>query len=175
MVACWNRIDTKNHYRIQSSYTSLRWRQNERNGVSNHQPHDCLPNRLFRHRWKKTSQFLFKKCLKKSWFLNFSKVDRWLVGEVYNHVGINGSKMAEGFSAFQRRSCFFVVVVFVFFTARSMVSLSFIHHRSFGDINSLWPSDTIWRHSSGSTLAQVMTNYVNQCWLIISEVQWHSY
>ena len=33
---------------------SLRWRHNERDGVSNHQPHHCLLNRLFRHRWKKT-------------------------------------------------------------------------------------------------------------------------
>ena len=28
----------------------LQWRHNERDGVSNHQPHDCLLNRLFRHR-----------------------------------------------------------------------------------------------------------------------------
>ena len=45
---------------------------------------------------------------------------------------------------------------------------------------SLWPSDTIWRHKSGSTLAQVMacclpapSHYLNQCWLIIRKVQWH--
>ena len=30
----------------------------------------------------------------------------WLVGEMDNHVAIYGSKVAEGFSAFQRRSCF---------------------------------------------------------------------
>ena len=36
-------------------WTSL-WRHNERNGVSNHQPYDCLLNRLFRHRPKKTSK-----------------------------------------------------------------------------------------------------------------------
>ena len=29
----------------------------------------------------------------------------WLVGEMDNHVAIYGSKVAEGFSAFQRRSC----------------------------------------------------------------------
>ena len=29
----------------------------------------------------------------------------WLAGEVVNHVGIYGSKAAEGLSAFQRRSC----------------------------------------------------------------------
>ena len=46
--------------------------------------------------------------------------------------------------------------------------------------NSLWPSDAIWRQGSGSTLAQVMaccltapSHYLNQCWLIISEIQWN--
>ena len=29
---------------------------NERDGASNHQPHDCLLNNLFRQRWKKTSK-----------------------------------------------------------------------------------------------------------------------
>ena len=32
--------------------TALQWRHNERNGVSNHQHHHCLLNRLFR-RWSK--------------------------------------------------------------------------------------------------------------------------
>ena len=43
--------------------------------------------------------------------------------------------------------------------------------------NSLRPSDAIWGHRSGSTLAQVMaccltapSHYLNQCWLIISKV-----
>ena len=47
-------------------------------------------------------------------------------------------------------------------------------HPSF---NSLWPSHTIRRHRSGSTLAQVMTcclaapsHYMNQCWHLVSEV-----
>ena len=30
----------------------------------------------------------------------------WLVGEVVNHVWLYGSKVAEGCSAFQRRSCY---------------------------------------------------------------------
>ena len=34
----------------------LHWRHNELNDVSNHQPHDCLHNRLFRRRLKKTSK-----------------------------------------------------------------------------------------------------------------------
>ena len=50
-----------------------------------------------------------------------------------------------------------------------------------GSINSLRPSDTIWLNRSRSTLAQVMacclmarSHYLNQCWLIISLVPWHS-
>ena len=35
---------------------TLQWRYNERDGVSNHQPHECLLNRLFRRRSKKTSK-----------------------------------------------------------------------------------------------------------------------
>ena len=34
----------------------LQWRHNERDSISNHRPHDCLLNRLFRHRSKKTSK-----------------------------------------------------------------------------------------------------------------------
>ena len=48
-------------------------------------------------------------------------------------------------------------------------------------LNSLWPSDAIWRCRSMSTLAQVMaccltapSHYLNQCWHTINKVQWHS-
>ena len=34
----------------------LRWRHNDHAGVSNHQPHGCLLNRLFRRKSKKTSK-----------------------------------------------------------------------------------------------------------------------
>ena len=37
-------------------FSPLRWRHNEHAGVSNHQPHGCLLNHLFRRRWKKTSK-----------------------------------------------------------------------------------------------------------------------
>ena len=36
---------------------ALQWRHNEHDGVSKYQPHDCLFNRLFRRRSKKTSKF----------------------------------------------------------------------------------------------------------------------
>ena len=35
---------------------ALRWRHNDHDGVSNHQPHHCLLNRLFRRRSRKTSK-----------------------------------------------------------------------------------------------------------------------
>ena len=48
-------------------------------------------------------------------------------------------------------------------------------------MNTMCPSDTIWWNITGSTLAQVMdrclmapSHYPNQCWLLISEILWHS-
>ena len=47
--------------------------------------------------------------------------------------------------------------------------------------NLLGPSNPIWGERSGSPLAQVMaccltapSHYLNQCWLIISKVEWYS-
>ena len=42
---------------VMGSSSPLRWRHNGFDSVSNHQPHDCLLNRLFRRRSKKTSKF----------------------------------------------------------------------------------------------------------------------
>ena len=42
---------------ISKDFTSLQWRHNEQVGVSNRQRLDCLSNRLFRPRSKKTSKF----------------------------------------------------------------------------------------------------------------------
>ena len=39
-----------------TAVASLQWRRNGCDGVSNHQPYDCLLNRLFRRRSKKTSK-----------------------------------------------------------------------------------------------------------------------
>ena len=48
-------------------------------------------------------------------------------------------------------------------------------------VNSLWPGDAIWRHGTWSTFDRVMacclmaqSHYLNQCWLIIGDVPWHS-
>ena len=56
----WTNIALCNRFRFWSNQTwpwiaipSLHWRHNERDGVSNHQPRDCLLNRICRRRWKK--------------------------------------------------------------------------------------------------------------------------
>ena len=43
--------NSENRHRVSNA---LRWRHNERDSVSNHQPHHCLLNRSFRRRSKKT-------------------------------------------------------------------------------------------------------------------------
>ena len=54
-------------------------------------------------------------------------------------------------------------------------------HYIYHILNSVWPSDTIWWERSGSTLAQVIawclmapSQYLNQCWVPITEVLLHS-
>ena len=44
------------HDYSRSSITPLQWRHNGHDSVSNHQPYDCLLNRLFRRKSKKTSK-----------------------------------------------------------------------------------------------------------------------
>ena len=46
----------KNNYVPNCPVELAQWHHNERDGVSNHQPHDCLLNCLFRRRSKKTSK-----------------------------------------------------------------------------------------------------------------------
>ena len=41
-------------------------------------------------------------------------------------------------------------------------------------IHSLWSSDAIWRRTTQWTLIRVMSCCLNQYWLTISKVQWHS-
>ena len=62
---CYLRHILEVHHHKQGASTScctvarintLQWRHSGRDGVSNHQPHDCLHNRLFRRRSKKTSK-----------------------------------------------------------------------------------------------------------------------
>ena len=77
----------------------------------------------------------------------------------------------------------FYPIQFDTFPCQTLWCYSIIHAVSLftGCCATLRPSDTIWRHRSGSILAQVMaccltapSHYLNQCWLIISKVLWHS-
>ena len=56
----WQKFDSKKVHKSMSHsndcWATIQWRHNEHDGVSNHQPHDCLLSRLFRHRSKKTSK-----------------------------------------------------------------------------------------------------------------------
>ena len=56
-IRCMTRHTVQYHwYDTWMIIGSLQRRHNERDGVSNHRPHDCLLNRLFRRRSKKTSK-----------------------------------------------------------------------------------------------------------------------
>ena len=52
----WLRMVCVDIRALWSPGVSLRWRHNGRDSVFNHQPHNCLLNRLFRRRSKKTSK-----------------------------------------------------------------------------------------------------------------------
>ena len=49
-------LNVNYHIVFSRAQIKLQWRHNGRDGVSNHQPHDCLLNRLFRSRSQKTSK-----------------------------------------------------------------------------------------------------------------------
>ena len=48
--------DTSMLFLVIGAVRPLQWRDNGHDGISNHQPHHCLLNRLFRRRSKKTSK-----------------------------------------------------------------------------------------------------------------------
>ena len=52
----WSVCSVQPIIKLQICTVALHWRHNDHDGVSNHQPHGCLLNRLFRRRSKKTSK-----------------------------------------------------------------------------------------------------------------------
>ena len=52
----YSRCVESNFYHYINEYAPLQWHHNGRDSVSNHQPHHCLLNRLFRRRSKKISK-----------------------------------------------------------------------------------------------------------------------
>ena len=76
-----------------------------------------------------------------------------------------------------------IIRIFFLMMGYDALILQHIPSRAFftNIFNSLGPSDAIWRWRPWSTLVQVMaccltapSHYLNQCWLIISKVLWHS-
>ena len=55
-VGCWVEFHPASLSEGWQQCDPLQWRHNGRDSVLNHQPHDCLLNRLFRRRSKKTSK-----------------------------------------------------------------------------------------------------------------------
>ena len=86
-----------------------------------------------------------------------------------------------GHRNYASRLCFIVLSCVLAQADLPIYPISSSLRLSHGCLNSLWPSDAIWRHRSRLTLAQVMaccltapSHYLNQCWLIITKVQWCS-
>ena len=86
----------------------------------------------------------------------------WTTFEDLNHCGTN---MLQ----FRVYLCLFLIQVSTYITVWAAV-------------NTLWPSDVIWRHRSGSTWVQIMaccltapSHNLNQCWLLINEAMSHSF
>ena len=106
---------------------SLRWRRNGHDSVSNHQPHDCLLNRLFRRRSMKT------------WKL---RVTGLCAGN------------SPGTGEFPARLASYAENVSIWW--RHHIIKSRISPIWSVRVNSLWPIDAIWWYLTRSTLAQVM-------------------
>ena len=76
----------------------------------------------------------------------------------------------------------YIIVTYHWFCVISMWHRSHIRTwEALRDINSFWPSDVIWPQRLGQILAHVMaccltapSYYLNQCWLIITGILWHS-
>ena len=148
-----------------SSHSSLQWRHNEPNGTSNHHPHNCLHNRLFRRRSKKTS----KPCV-----TGLCEGNSPVTGEFPAQMASNAENVSiwwrhhdEG-EKYEKHS--------IVSKAPRCVSES----NSRGEegiktiLNPLRPHDAMRRHKSRPALAQEMAccltepnHYLNQCYLII--------
>ena len=92
----------------------------------------------------------------------------WLVGEVVNHVGLYGSKVAEGCSAFQRRSCFDLVKQAKFATSGHFLENAREEWPELWHANVSWPSPELIKFWSWSVdfpfLASFWLSETGQIW-----------
>ena len=151
-----------NYYRI--NINPFHWgkakitrRHNGRDGISNHQPHHCLPNRLFRCRSKETS----KLCVTALCAGNSPGTDEFPAQMASN---------VENVSIWWRHHV-------------SVMPLSSLSMRNLGrqlcfHFNTLWLGYATQWHNCWSTLAHVTvccdgTKLLKQCWLVIKGALWH--
>ena len=151
--------------KIVTCISSLQWRHNGRDGVSNHQPHHCLLNRSFRRRLKKTSKLSATGlCVGNSPMTgefpaqmasNAENVSIW-----WRHHGNARSVLRDELHIHQEFCHYrgvFISLHRLTYNPGVQMSLSAI-------INSLWTSNAIWLHKSGLTAP---SPYLNHYWLII--------
>ena len=81
----------------------------------------------------------------------------------------------------QEASCYIILFLLCYIIFGDAGAYTVIHSFHIRAINSLGPSDAIWRWRSWATLVQIMaccltapSHYLNQCWLIIRKALWHS-
>ena len=148
----------------------LQWHHDECDGISNHQPHDCLLNRLFRHRSNKTSKFhITGLCAGNSPVTgefpaqranNVENVSIWWCHHSTALIGWFGSK-SSAFETIQNiEGCFVTLEI----SAKMIISWA---HKQFatqahtewnfkGYINPSSPSAAYMLQRIGSTLVQIM-------------------
>ena len=69
-VSLWAVSDSRSVFPSRRVESSLQWRHNGHNGVSNHRRLDCLLNCLFRRRSKKTSKLRVTGLCERNWSVN---------------------------------------------------------------------------------------------------------
>ena len=114
----------------------------------------------------------------------------WFMALVLNHLTRNNTLQIEGNFKLEShtspvapmRFCHQICLYMICGSQTSVWMTAKYGYEQSLQVNSLWPSDGIWRHRPLSTLAQVMpccltapSHYLNQCWLIVSTDKWRLY
>ena len=101
-------------------YNPLQWRHYQRDGVSNHQPHDYLFNRLFRHISTKTSELdVTGLCVGKSPVTGEFPAQRASYAEMFDSIWWRHHE------SFNQNNCDWCIVMHVCFNDHEFLSLLF--------------------------------------------------
>ena len=128
--------------------SALQWRQNERNGISNQQPHDCLLNFLFRCRSKKPSKLHVTGLCEGN-----SPVNSLHKGPVTRKMFSFDDVIMKMWHGIAGQKCFY-----------TLLPSNAIPWQPSGSTLALVMACCLMAPS----------HYLNQCWLNITKVQWYS-